>query len=751
MKKITLYVKDMHCASCTVQIERYFEKINCVEKMSVNYANQKAYIDYDPKKIDVGGIKKEFKKFGYRAIVEKEQVSSKKMEHKEHQEHSQMDHSDHAKAENKKEIKKRLVKTVFAAFVGMAMFATSFITLGAAEATIRGYIYMIATFAVLIFAGAEFYKAGIPQFVRRGLANMDTLIALGTAAAFLYSSYIVIFKPGEEVYFETAVFIVTLILLGRYLEALAKSRASDAIKKLLELGAKEARVIKNGEEQMIPVDQVQVGDEIMVKPGEKIPTDGKIISGSSSIDESIVTGESIPVYKKKENEVIGASINGSGSFVFKATKVGKDTMLAQIAKMVEEAQGSKAPIQKLVDVISLYFVWGVIIVAISTFLIWFLAFNQPLSISLIPAVTVLIIACPCALGLATPTSIIVGTGKGAGEGILIKNAISLEKLSKVTTLVFDKTGTITKGKPKVIDIVWAGDNVDKKQVLGLAASVEKKSEHPLAQALIDYANEEKAELVSITNFKSQRGLGVSGSHKDNEVLVGKEEYLKKNNVSVDNELRNKATELKKRGKTVIFVSLDNKAAAAISIADPIKKTSKTALEILHKQEIKTVLLTGDNQHVAWAVAKEVGIDKVISEVTPEEKLKKIEGLKRETKDPKQSFVAMVGDGVNDAPALAASDVGIALGTGTDVAIESGDVVLVKGDLLKTAEAIQLSKATNTNIKQNLFWAFFYNTVAIPIAAIGLLNPIIASGAMAFSSVSVVLNALRLKKVNLKEE
>ncbi len=745
--KANLEITGMHCASCSVQIENRLKKMDGIESISVNYANASANVEFDTKKIDLAKIKAEFKELGYEATGSEEMIGGD-MDSMDHSKmnHNGEDHSMHAKAEGKAEIKKRLYKIVFSAVVGILMLVMMMI-LKLDSLTFK-YIYLVATLFVMIFSGAEFYKVGIPNFVKHGMATMDTLIALGTLSAFLYSSYVVIFLSEGAIYFETAVFIIALILLGRYLEALAKSRASDAISKLLELGAKEARVLKNKKEVMVPIDQVIVGDIIVVKPREKVPTDGEVVFGSTSVDESIVTGESVPVEKMIGDKVIGASVNQSGAFKFRATNVGSNTMLSQIAKLVKEAQGSKAPIQRIVDKVSLYFVWGVIIVAILTFVVWFFVLGNTFVISLIPAVTVLIIACPCALGLATPMSIIVGTGKGAAEGILIKNAESLEKISKVKTIVFDKTGTITEGKPTVNQVMFdKSSDLGEKKILEFAGSVENSSEHPLALAVVNFVKEKNIMIKDADKFDSERGAGAKAEVLGKEVMVGKLDYLLKNKASIDQKLESDAKALQEKGNTVIYLSVDKTVVAIFSISDNIKKSSKDVIKLLHKKGIESVLLTGDNTSIANKVAKSVGIDKVYAEVSPKEKLEIIKDIKKDL--PEEKLVSMVGDGVNDAPALAVADVGLAMGTGTDVAIEAGDVVLVHGDLLKATEAIALSSATNSNIKQNLFWAFFYNTVAIPIAVFGLLNPIIASGAMAFSSISVVLNALRLKKTKLK--
>ncbi len=656
--KANLEITGMHCASCSVQIENRLKKMDGIESISVNYANASANVEFDTKKIDLAKIKAEFKELGYEATGSEEMIGGD-MDSMDHSKmnHNGEDHSMHAKAEGKAEIKKRLYKIVFSAVVGILMLVMMMI-LKLDSLTFK-YIYLVATLFVMIFSGAEFYKVGIPNFVKHGMATMDTLIALGTLSAFLYSSYVVIFLSEGAIYFETAVFIIALILLGRYLEALAKSRASDAISKLLELGAKEARVLKNKKEVMVPIDQVIVGDIIVVKPREKVPTDGEVVFGSTSVDESIVTGESVPVEKMIGDKVIGASVNQSGAFKFRATNVGSNTMLSQIAKLVKEAQGSKAPIQRIVDKVSLYFVWGVIIVAILTFVVWFFVLGNTFVISLIPAVTVLIIACPCALGLATPMSIIVGTGKGAAEGILIKNAESLEKISKVKTIVFDKTGTITEGKPTVNQVMFdKSSDLGEKKILEFAGSVENSSEHPLALAVVNFVKEKNIMIKDADKFDSERGAGAKAEVLGKEVMVGKLDYLLKNKASIDQKLESDAKALQEKGNTVIYLSVDKTVVAIFSISDNIKKSSKDVIKLLHKKGIESVLLTGDNTSIANKVAKSVGIDKVYAEVSPKEKLEIIKDIKKDL--PEEKLVSMVGDGVNDAPALAVADVGLAM-------------------------------------------------------------------------------------------
>lgn len=586
---------------------------------------------------------------------------------------------------------------------------------------------------------------------------MNTLIAVGTSAAYLYSVVATLFpsffdaagmKP--DVFFDTSALIIVLILFGRLLEARAKGQTSEAIKKLMGLQPKTARIIRKGKETDIPVEEVLVGDTVVVRPGEKIPVDGVVKEGKSAVDESMITGESIPVKKEPGDEVIGATINKTGSFKFQATKVGKDTALAQIIKLVQDAQGSKAPIQRLADVISSYFVPIVISFAIATFVIWFNFGPFPsLTFALLTFVAVMIIACPCALGLATPTAVMVGTGKGAENGILIKGGESLETAHKLDTIVFDKTGTLTKGEPEITDLVSINAHSEE-EILKHAASAEKVSEHPLGDAIIKSAIERKIELRDPKDFKAIEGHGIEARVDSRNVLLGNIKLMKDRGIDIK-ELEKKAEEFASDGKTPIYVSLDGKSAGLIAVADPLKESSVEALEKLKKLGLEIVMLTGDNRKTAEAIARKAGIERVLPEVLPEDKVHEIKKLQSEGRR-----VAMVGDGINDAPALAQADVGIAIGSGTDVAMEASDITLIKGDLRGVASAIELSKRTIRVIKQNLFWAFFYNIAGIPVAAgvlypfFGiLLNPIFASAAMAFSSVSVVSNSLRLRRVKLR--
>ena len=730
----------MNCGSCVMHIENDVKKLPGVHTIAVNFASEKAEVSFDPEKVSLDEIIQQIKKTGYTASAQDEGSDDEgSHDHHHHMGAKGMDpedHSAHSGAESNREITTKLYKVVFGALASIVLVLIDFVLTIPNE----GVVMFVITLAILLYTARDFYTKGIPPFVLRGRPNMDTLVSLGVSAAFLYSGYNVLIAGIHENYFMDAAIIATLIMLGRYLEAKAKGSASEAIKKLLSLGAKMAhKVIGENRTEEISINDVQKGDSLLVKPGEKIPVDGAIIEGETTIDESMVTGESIPVDKKVGDKVIGATLNGNMSFTIKAEKIGKETMLAQMVKLVEQAQMSKAPIQKLVDKISNYFVWVVVAIALVTFASWYYVtgdFNS----AIIPTVAVLIIACPCALGLATPISVVVGSGKGASMGILLKKAESLEKIHKITTICFDKTGTITEGKPKVTDFITSETGGDEKKILQYIASIESKSEHPLAHAVVEYGTTMEVDVLQAEKVAAVTGKGVTGMIDGKEVIVGKIDFLTEKNVRGNDELKEKAHDLEKEGKTVLYFSVAGLLKGILALQDVEKESSKHAIELLHKRGIRTVMMTGDNEAVGRAIAAKVGIDEVLAGVSPEDKTNKIKELKEQGE-----FVAMVGDGINDAPALATADVGIAMGTGTDIAIESGDLVVVKGDLLKAVEAMELSQATLRNIKQNLFWAFIYNLVGIPIAALGLLSPIFSAGAMGFSSVSVVLNALRLKR------
>jgi len=621
------------------------------------------------------------------------------------------------------------------------------------------WIEFALTTPVVLWAGGFFFARAWQSIVNRSL-NMFTLIAVGVGAAYFYSVVAVIApgifptsfrRHGEvDLYFEAAAVITTLILLGQLIEAKARSRTGHAIKALLGLAAKTAHRIHDGQEQEIAVDKIQKDDVLRVRPGEKVPIDGVIIDGQSNIDESMITGEPMPVSKRAGDKVIGATVNQTGSFLMRAERIGSETVLAQIVQMVAKAQRSRAPIQKLVDTVAGYFVPAVIGVAIITFIVWSIVGPAPsMAYALVNAVSVLIIACPCALGLATPMSIMVGVGRAAQAGILVKNAQAIEVTEKVTHLVTDKTGTLTAGKPEIVSQIGA-NNVTERDLLRIAASVESQSEHPLARAIVESAKKEKIELGNVTDFQSTTGGGVAGNLDGQTILIGKEKFLADSNVRFPEELTKEVHRLQERAETTVWVAANGKAVGVLEIADPIKPTSREAVRELHEMGLKIIMCTGDNRRTAESVARELGIDEFKAEVMPDEKIEIVRDLKSEG-----AIVAMAGDGINDAPALAAADVGIAMGTGTDVAIESAGITLVKGDLMGIVKAIHVSRAVMRNIRQNLFFAFIYNALGVPIAAgvlypfLGLLlSPMIAGAAMSFSSVSVIANALRLRSIKL---
>jgi len=739
-KKTQLNIEGMTCASCVAHIESDLKKKPGIKDARVNFAMEQTQVEFDESQITEQEIMETIKKTGYKASpvhgndVEKgDDMSHENMDHSQMEHGGGHDHSAHAAAESEQHIKQRLQKTVFAGILSVIILFLTFVI----EITNGGFIMMLLSIGVL-YAGREFFKVGFPSLLR-ARPDMDTLVALGTSAAFLYSAYNTLFVPEGVEYFMDVGIIITFILLGRYLEARAKGKASEAIKKLLQLSAKVAhRVVSDDKVEDVSVDKVQKGDLLLVKPGEKIPVDGKIIKGSATVDESMVTGESIPVDKKTNDLVIGATINGNQTFTMEATKVGSETVLAHIVKMVQEAQMSRAPIQKLVDQVSKYFTWTVIVIAILTFTGW-ISMSVGFATALIYTVAVLIIACPCALGLATPISIVVGTGRGAGLGILIKNAESLEKMHKITAIAFDKTGTITKGHPEVQE--WVASSKSSERDLAFAYVLESQSEHPLARSIVNWFQEagKNSTAETLDDIEAVTGRGIQGKKDKVIYRVGSIAFLKDSSVILNENVLNKVEEYARRGHTIIGFAKDFEFMGFFAVQDGIKESSMEAIKSLQNKGIRTIMLTGDNQSVAEEIGKQVGIDEVRAEVMPEDKVRVIKELQ-----DKGDFVAMVGDGINDSPALAQANVGIAMGTGTDVAVESSDVVLVKGDLMKAVEAIYLSEATLRNIKQNLFWAFIYNTVGIPIAAFGFLNPAFSALAMAFSSVSVVLNALRLR-------
>lgn len=723
-EKLELTIYGMTCAACSSRIEKVLSKMDGVVKAVVNLPNETATVTYYRNVVTERDVIEKIKAIGYDAKVRNEKASTDT--HKE------------------KEMKKMQWKLIISAILSAPLLLTMLDHLfGIAVPNIfmnPWFQFALAT-PIQFIIGWQFYVSAYKNLKTKS-ANMDVLVALGTSAAYFYSLYEAILTIGNpsyvpHLYFETSAILITLILLGKYLEKNAKGKTTEAIEKLLQLQAKEARVIRDGKEMMIPIEEVVVSDRMIIKPGEKIPVDGVVVKGTTSVDESMLTGESIPVEKQVGAKVIGSTMNLNGTIEMEAEKVGEDTALASIVQAVEDAQGDKAPIQRMADVISSYFVPIVVGIAIVTFIIW-ITFITPgeLESSLTAAIAVLVIACPCALGLATPTSIMVGTGKGAQTGILFKGGEHLEKTHELTTIVFDKTGTITKGKPEVTDFI--GDD----RLLQLVASAEKSSEHPLAEAIVRYAEEKQIEFIDAEQFEAIPGHGIRATFPQGEVLIGTRKLMRDHGVDTA-EQEETMYQLEHEGKTAMFIAVDKKFAGIVAVADTVKETAKTAMEQLKKMGMELVMLTGDNERTARAIANEVGIDRVIAEVLPEQKAEKIKQLQAEGKK-----VAMVGDGINDAPALATADIGIAIGTGTEVAIEAADVTILAGELLLVPKAIRLSGATIRNIKQNLFWAFAYNTIGIPIAAIGLLAPWIAGAAMAFSSVSVVLNALRLKTVRI---
>lgn len=740
MKEIkkSFAIKGMHCASCVRATERALKKTSGVKDAVVNLATAKATVTYDADTCTPEQMAQSISKTGYTLELEEK---SEEIQKKEKQ----------------KALTNLKIKVIVSLFAGALILWGSFpgLMITAPEILKNFFVQLLLATPIQFWAGSEFYRATIPALKHR-TANMDTLVALGTTVAYIYSAFVtffpqVVMRLGVDhmPYFDVAVIVIGLILLGRYFEAKAKSGTSDAIKKLIGLQAKTARVVRDGKEMDISIEQVQINDIIRVRPGEKIPTDGTIMEGESSIDESMITGESIPVDKVKGDAVIGATINKTGTFTYKATKVGSDTMLAQIIKLVEEAQGSKAPIQRLADLVSSYFVPIVIMLALLTFGAWYIFGPVPAFLfAMLNTVAVLIIACPCAMGLATPTAIMVGTGKGAEHGILIKDAESLEIANKIKTVVFDKTGTLTKGKPEVTDIISL-NKLKKDDILRFASSIEKGSEHSLAEAIVNYAEEHKVTFAPVTKFQAIAGYGVEGMVDSKKVFFGNRRLMDR--IKVDYiEVAEKISQLETEGKTVMMLSFDNKLAGLVAVADTIKDTAKEGITALKKIGIEVVMITGDNKRTANAIAKKLGIDRILAEVLPDQKEAEVRKLQAEGKK-----VAMVGDGINDAPALAAADIGIAMGTGTDVAIEAANITLINKDLRSVASAIELSKKTMRTIKLNLFWAFGYNIILIPVAMgvlypfFGLLlSPIFASVAMASSSISVVSNSLLLRRYKI---
>lgn len=751
-KQIQLPIGGMSCAVCAKRVEKAISELEGVADVNVNFAAEKAFVTYNPQKVRPSAMKEAVLKAGYQPLENKGAGA---------------EDEDRKRRENE-------IKTLRKKFIAAAIFAfpllyiamvpmIKFVSLPGAkmlDGLMMNYplFYALLEFFLtvpVICVGYRFYTVGFKSLFQKS-PNMDSLIAVGTTAAVAFSLYNTFqiakgnFQAVHSLYFESAGVIITLILLGKMLEAVSKGKTGEAIKKLMGLAPKTAFVIQNGAETEIPVEEVEIGDIIIVKPGSKIPVDGVVIECHTAIDESMLTGESMPVDKKAGDKVYAASLNTTGTVKFRAEKVGSDTALAQIIKLVEQAQGSKAPIAKLADIVAGYFVPAVIAIAVASGIAWFIGTGD-FKFALTIFISVLVIACPCALGLATPTAIMVGTGKGAENGILIKSGEALETAHKINAIILDKTGTITEGKPSVTDLICT-KNFTQEKLLQLAASAEKNSEHPLGQAIVRGAQEKSLTLLEAENFNSITGQGIEAQIAGISVFVGNRKMMEEKNISVK-ELEKDADRLAEEGKTPVFVAADGQPAGIVAVADVVKKSSRTAIENLHKMGIEVAMITGDNKKTAEAIARQVGIDRVLAEVLPQDKAFEVKKLQQEGRK-----VAMVGDGINDAPALAQSDIGIAIGSGTDVAMESADIVLMHSDLTDVPTAILLSKKTIRNIKQNLFWAFGYNTIGIPVAAgvlylFGgpLLNPMLAAAAMSLSSVSVLTNALRLKRFKAPTE
>lgn len=728
--KVELDVIGMTCAACSTRIEKSLTKINGISEATVNLATETAAIKYNNKEVSIDEIIERIQKLGYDA---NEKVSSVTKAH--------------YKEEELKSKKRKFFLSVFFSFpllyTMLAHLPWNF-GLPMPHILMNPWFQLLLASMVQFFIGGQFYISAF-KALKNYSANMDVLVAIGTSAAYFYSLSEGIKTIGNNsymphLYFETSAVLITLILLGKLFETMAKGRTTIAISKLLSLQAKEATVIRDGKEFQITVEEVKVYDHLVVKPGEKIPVDGEILSGRTSIDESMITGESIPVEKSSGDSVIGSTINKNGTLTMKATKVGKDTALAGIIKIVEEAQGSKAPIQRIADTISGYFVPVVVAISFVTFLIWYLIVNPgDFPSALETAIAVLVIACPCALGLATPTSIMVGTGKGAEMGILFKGGEHLETAHKIDTILLDKTGTITKGKPTVTNFIAYHDE---KKVLQYLVSAEKSSEHPLADAIVQFGNERRTSTLPVKRFSAIPGYGIEAKIGDEEIFVGTPKLMDLKQIAYSDYLKD-MLQFENEGKTAMYIAINGTIMGIVAVADTVKETAKIAVDQLKQLGIEVYMLTGDNERTAKAIANQVGITNIIAEVLPDEKANQVKELQL-----KGRKVAMVGDGINDAPALALADIGIAIGTGTDVAIEAADITILGGELILIPKAIGLSKKTMYNIRQNLFWALIYNAAGIPIAALGLLAPWVAGAAMAFSSVSVVTNSLRLKRVKI---
>ncbi|NLI58006.1 MAG: copper-translocating P-type ATPase [Clostridium sp.] len=743
MEKVTLKVKGMHCVSCANNIEKTLGKTDGVESANINFAVEKVTIEYDPKKIELKDIEKKVSDIGFQLVLEDEN------DYKANEE------IDEDEIEVNKAKRKMLISLAISGIMMTIMMINMFVI------PVPGYLPIVVLLGLPVVFGTGWHvHVGSFKALKNKSPNMDVLVSLGSLPPYLIG--LLGFFIPIQTFVEMATTIMTFHLLGKYLEVRAKGKASQAIKKLLEMGAKSARIIVDGREIDVPIKDLQIGDIMLVRPGEKIPTDGVVVEGSSLVDESMATGESMPVKREKGHEVIGATINKQGFLKVKVTKIGKDTFLSQVIKMVEECQGSKVPIQEFADRVTGYFVPAIIIITIatfisynvfskfhlgiiewaSTFLPWVNPDANPLTLAFITATAVLVISCPCALGLGTPTALMVGSGKGAERGILIRNGEAIQTLKDVKAIAFDKTGTITKGKPEVTDVMALND-ANEKDIFYYAATIENASEHPLAYAIVEKANSEKINLGEITNFNAIVGMGVEGYIDGEKVLVGNRKLMNENKISYKDHEK-ELIRLEEEAKTAMLISRGNKLLGIIAVADPIKEDSKRAIEELESMGIKTAMITGDNKRTADAIGRKVGISHVISEVLPDGKVEEIKNLQKQ-----YDVVAMVGDGINDAPALKQSNVGVAIGTGTDIAIEAADITLVRGELGGVISSIKLSKATFRKIKENYFWAWFYNAVAIPVAVLGLLHPMIGAGAMAISSLNVVYNSLRLKKVNIE--
>jgi len=727
-------LEGMTCAACANRIEKGLNKLPGVSNATVNFALETARVEYSPGEISVSDVENKVKQLGYKAIAKQENADPS--------------------AHREKEIHRQKWKLIISAILSLPLLwsmvghFTFTSWLYVPDLFMNPWFQLVLATPVQFVIGRHFY-IGAYKALRNRSANMDVLIALGTSAAYFYSVYLTLdwyaaggdIHHGPAMYYETSAILITLVIMGKLFEALAKGKTSEAIKSLMGLQAKTALVIRDGQELTVPVEEVLVGDIVLIRPGDKVPVDGVVLEGVSSVDESMLTGESIPVEKKVGDPVIGATINKNGMLRIEATKVGKETALAQIVKVVEEAQGSKAPIQRVADRISGVFVPIVVVIAVVAFLIWYILVTPgDFAGSLEKAIAVLVIACPCALGLATPTSIMAGSGRAAEYGILFKGGEHLEQTHKVNAIILDKTGTITKGKPELTDVFAVNDEVE---FLRLVGAAEKNSEHPLAEAIVAGIRERNIDLPEPQSFEAIPGYGIITVVEGKEILIGTRRLMNKYDVNASHAFEAMA-QLEEKGKTAMLVAIDRSFAGIVAVADTIKETSKAAVSRLKEMGIQVIMITGDNERTARAIAAQVGIDHVRAEILPEGKAEEVKKLQAEGKT-----VAMVGDGINDAPALATADIGMAVGTGTDVAMEAADVTLMRGDLTSIPDAIFMSRKTMTNIKQNFFWALGYNSLGIPIAAIGLLAPWVAGAAMALSSVSVVLNALRLQRIKIK--